>query len=236
LRPRRVRVELEDDMKRILLASAAVLAMAGSAGAADLGAPYYRGPAYAPPQIYNSWAGFYLGLNAGGAWGTSSWDSASAPTGDFDVSGGMVGATLGYNWQFQQWVLGVETDLDWTNIRGSTTRNCAFGCNTNNNWLGTLRGRVGYSWDRFLPYFTAGLAYGDIEASRPGVASASSTEADWAIGAGVEFAIAKEWTAKVEYIYADLGHFDCGSACGATPPDNVSFRANIFRGGVNFRF
>jgi outer membrane immunogenic protein len=233
-------------MKQIRLAATALLAviavisflatLTGSAAGADLGrGPYGRAPAYAPAPLYN-WSGFYLGLNAGGAWGTSSWDSAAAPTGDFDVSGGMIGATLGYNWQFGQWVVGVESDIDWTNIRGSTTVNCPLGCTTSNNWFGTIRGRVGYSWDRFLPYFTAGGAFGDIEASTPHGPGSSSTEVGWVIGAGVEFALTREWTAKIEYLYADLGSFDCGTRCGSAPPDNINFNTSILRGGVNFRF
>jgi outer membrane immunogenic protein len=229
-------------MKRIRLATAALLAViavsapTGGAAAADLTrGPYGRAPAYMPVQPYD-WRGFYLGLNAGGGWGTSDWNSTTAPTGDFDISGGMIGATLGYNWQFGPWVLGVESDIDWTNIRGSTTVRCALGCTTSNNWLATVRGRIGYSWDRFLPYFTAGGAFGDIEASTPHGPGSSSTEAGWAIGAGVEFKLSPDWSAKVEYLYADLGHFDCGTRCGSTAPDNVSLSTNILRGGVNFRF
>ena len=223
-------------MKRILFASAAVLAiLASGANAADLGRRPYGQPAvYAP--LPPPWAGFYLGLNGGGAWGTSSWDSASAPTGNFNVSGGMIGLTAGYNWQFNEWVLGLEGDIDWTNISGNTNVNCALGCETSNNWLGTVRGRVGYSWGAFLPYFTGGVAFGDIDAKTPNRAGGSSTEAGWVVGAGVEYALARNWSAKVEYLYADLGHFDCGTGCGATAPDNVKFNANILRGGVNFRF
>ncbi len=228
-------------MKRVFLASAGVLlsALVGTAGAADLprraAAPVKApAPAYVAP-IYN-WTGVYLGLNAGGAWGRSSWDNATSPTGGFNTSGALVGGTLGYNWQANQMVLGLETDLDWTNIRGTTFANCAFGCETKNTWLGTTRARLGYAAGRWMPYVTGGLAYGDIRASTPGFAGANTTKAGWTAGAGLEFALAGNWTAKAEYLYVDLGKFDCGTACGAPAPDNVKFNANIVRAGLNYRF
>lgn len=210
----------------------ALLSIAGAASAADIPrrpAPPAQAPYYAPP--YN-WTGFYLGLNGGGAWGTSRWDSA----GGFDVSGGLVGGTLGYNWQAGQIVFGLEGDLDWTNIKGNTTAGCTFGCQTENTWLATIRGRIGYAFDRFMPYVTGGVAFGDIRASTPGFAGASSDKTGWTVGAGLEFAIAGNWTAKAEYLYVDLGSFNCGLSCGAFAPDNVSFKTNIVRAGLNYRF
>ena len=89
-------------MKRFLLASAGVLAMVGLANAADLPRPMYT---KAPPMVapYYNWTGFYVGINGGGGWGNSAWDT----TGGFDTSGGLVGGTIGYNWQMGTWVLGV---------------------------------------------------------------------------------------------------------------------------------
>jgi hypothetical protein len=88
-------------------------------------------------------------------------------------------------------------------------------CQTRNNWLGTARGRVGYSFDRFLPYFTGGLAIGDVEANRTGFAGSKDTNAGWTDRRGIEGVIAGNWTAKVEYLYADLGDTTCSAvACG----------------------
>ena len=78
----------------------------------------------------------------------------------------MVGGTLGYNMQFGSAVFGVEADIDWSGVKGSTTTNCPLGCETKNTWFGTARGRIGYAFDRFLPYFTGGAAFGDIQAER----------------------------------------------------------------------
>src|SRR5215470_3767405 len=125
-------------MKQVLLACGA-LALAGATNAADLPPryPVTRAPIYAP--LYN-WSGFYLGVNGGGALGSSTWDS----TGDFDLSGGLWGLTAGYNWQAGAFVFGIEGDVDWTNIKGHTFAFCAPGCETSNSWLATVRGRVGY--------------------------------------------------------------------------------------------
>src|SRR5258708_6415178 len=150
-------------MKRMFFAGFFVLAagaLAGSAAAADMRypqQPYVKAPIHNP--VF-SWTGFYLGLNGGGGWGRSTWDRA----GDFDLSGGVIGGTAGFNWQMGQVVFGVEGDLDWSGVSGTTSTLCAAGCATRNGWLGTLRGRLGYAFDRFLPYVTGGLGARDIQA------------------------------------------------------------------------
>jgi outer membrane immunogenic protein len=224
-------------MKRVLLAFVSVAALTGAAAAADLPPPvapnYYKAPAYLPAY---SWTGFYAGINGGGGWGSSSWDLP--PTGRFDTSGGLVGGTLGYNYQFGQVVAGLEGDIDWADINGTTNTACSPGCKTNDNWLGTFRGRLGFAADRFLPFITGGLAFGDIQASAPGLAGVDNTNAGWTLGGGIEMALVGNWTAKAEYLYVDLGRTDCGTACGAAAgvTDNVSFRTNLVRAGVNYRF
>jgi outer membrane immunogenic protein len=180
-----------------------------------------------------SWTGFYIGVNGGGGFGSSNWDS----TGSRDVSGWLAGATAGYNYQFGQAVLGVEGDIDWTNINGSTTNSCSGGCETSNTWLSTVRGRLGYAADRFMPYITGGAAFGNIRAQAPGLALTSTENAGWTVGAGLETALAPHWTAKVEYLYVDLGSFNCGLNCGSTlVTENVSLHTNILRAGLNYKF
>ena len=220
--------------KFLITTSAAIVAVvAGSfaARAADLTPLPVRAPIYAPPPMYN-WTGFYADINGGGGWGSSRWDS----TAGFATSGGLIGGTVGYNWQISNWVLGVEGDIDWSNI-GGTTAGCVTGsCSSELQWFGTLRGRVGYANARVMPYLTGGLAVGDVKASAPGFSGASATQAGWTVGAGVEMALVGNWTAKVEYLYADLGNFNCGVSCGVATTDNVHFKTNIVRGGFNFRF
>jgi outer membrane immunogenic protein len=220
-------------MKRVFFALVGLAALTGTAAAADLPrpapAPYYKAPVAIP--VYN-WTGFYIGINGGGGFGRSQWDS----TGGFNTSGGLVGGTVGYNYQFGQGVVGLEGDIDWADINGTTNNLCAFGCKTSDHWLSTVRGRLGYAADRFMPFITGGAAFGDIRASTPGFAGGNQTNAGWTVGAGLEFAIAGNWTAKAEYLYVDLGKFNCGISCGALVTDNVSFTTNIVRAGVNYRF
>ncbi|MBI3434633.1 MAG: porin family protein [Proteobacteria bacterium] len=215
----------------------AIAGLAASASAADLPRMPAKAPAYAPVPAY-SWAGFYLGINAGGGWGSSRWNSPVFPTGSFDVSGAMVGGTVGYNWQVNRWVLGLEGDVDWTDISGSTTSLvCPLGCRTSNSWLATVRGRIGYSFDQFLPYITGGLAVGDVRARVPGLLSVSDTQAGWTLGGGVEVALTRNWSAKAEYLYVDLGRLNCGLGCSLLgAPGTVDFTSHVARGGVNYRF
>jgi outer membrane immunogenic protein len=221
-------------MKRVFLACVSVLALGGVAVAADLPpaagpGPYYKAPAYNP--AYN-WSGFYLGLNGGGGWGRSTWTT----TGSFDTSGGLAGGTLGYNYQINQIVLGVEGDIDWADINGSTSAAACptANCKTSDDWLSTIRGRVGFAAGRFLPYITGGGAFGNIKATSA-VGSTDTTNAGWTLGGGIEFALTGNWTAKAEYLYVNLGNVSCGAAaCGAA--ETVSWHANIGRVGVNYRF
>ena len=217
-------------MKKFLLGSVGLLALGvASAAAADLPrreAMPTKGMVYMAPP-YN-WTGFYVGINGGGGWGKSDY-SAPFSTGSFDTSGGLVGGTLGYNWQMGQTVFGIESDLDWTNFRGSSA--ClGTSCETRNNYLGTVRGRLGYAIDRFMPYVTGGAAFGNIKTSIAGVGDASDSKVGWTVGGGLEAAIAGPWTAKIEYLYVDLGNG--GSIAGS----DASFHTNIVRAGLNYRF
>jgi outer membrane immunogenic protein len=213
-------------MKRMFVVGAALLALTGAAVAADLppAQNYYKAPAFMPPPF--TWTGFYVGVNGGGGFGNSKWDT----TNGFNTSGGFVGGTIGYNYQIQHFVVGVEGDVDWDSIKGSTG-----GFSTSNTWLSTVRGRVGYAADRFMPYVTGGGAFGNINASAPGLAGGSATNAGWTVGAGLEFAFYGNWSAKAEYLYVSLNKFNCGIGCGAAT-DNVSFNANLIRAGINYRF
>ena len=218
-------------MRRILYATIGLLGLAvTNASAADLprAMPPVKAPAYVP-AVY-SWNGFYLGINGGGGFGHSDWSGI----GDTHVSGGLVGVTAGYNWQSGQWVFGLEGDIDWSNIKGSFTNvACPTGCETKNTWLGTARGRIGYAFDRVLPYITGGAAFGDIKATQAGVGSVSDTNVGWTVGAGIEAAVAANWTAKIEYLYVDLGDVSCTTCI---PTSNVDFRSHVVRAGLNFRF
>jgi outer membrane immunogenic protein len=220
-------------MKRVILAGVSALAvvmMMSGANAADLPRRHAEMPVKAPAYVaaYN-WTGLYAGINGGGGFGRTNWSALGT---DFNTSGGMVGGTLGYNWQMGQTVFGLEGDLDWSNVKGSTA--CGgFSCETRNNWLGTFRGRIGYAFNRVMPYVTGGLAVGNVKASSA-LGSSDETRAGWTLGGGIEANIVGPWSAKIEYLYADLGKTDC-AACVVGGTD-VSFHANIVRAGLNYRF
>ena len=222
-------------MKKLLAGCLAVgaLVTAQCAAAADLSlAPLYKAPPAAPPQIYD-WTGFYLGANGGGGWGNSSW---SANGTGMNLSGAQAGGTIGYNKQLGKVVFGIEGDIDWSGFDGnSTSAGCPGGCSTSDTWLSTVRGRIGYSFDRVMPYVTGGLAVGDIRAATPGFGGGDATNAGWTLGAGLEVALPGNWTAKAEYLRVDLGSFNC-TGCSALPSDNVALQENVFRAGVNYHF
>src|SRR5437870_3479438 len=188
-------------MNRVAVACVGLLALAGGSAAAAELAPYYQpGPVYNP--IY-TWTGFYVGINGGGGWGRSTWDGIDR----FNVSGGLIGLTAGYNYQYNQIVFGIEADIDWSGIKGSTATGicAATACSTRNDWLSTVRGRVGFSFDRFLPYVTAGVALGDIKATNApvGFPGGTGTNVGWTVGAGFEVALVGAVTAKAEYLFVD---------------------------------
>ena len=227
-------------------------------------------PAFAPPRVYN-WTGVYIGVNAGGGWASSHW--ASTPdgnNGNYRLSGGLFGGTFGYNLQAgnTSWVVGAEADLAWSTIKGTLPPNvvpelagfdpvtgapffvqtpiCVPNCEVSNPWLATARLRLGYSFDWILPYVPAGVAVGRLEANIAGIPAGrqSSNNLGWTAGAGVELVISGPWTAKLEYLHADLNGFNCDMACLITSPGvifnvspgvSINAAANIIRVGLNYR-
>lgn len=215
----------------------ALLSTASVAFAADVIVP--EEPAPVTPIF--TWTGFYVGVVGGYNWGKSDWTIQD--TGDyarFDANGGFVGGTVGYNYQFyNNVVLGLETDLSWSGAKGDIPcPNADFTCETKNRWIGTLRPRLGYAFDRFLPYVTAGAAYGNVRLSARDnttgdTFSDSNTRFGWAAGAGVEYAFTDQLTAKVEYLHTDLGRDDY-----SIDGDIVrgKWRADGIRVGLNYKF
>jgi len=230
------------------------LALSIGAGAAAFAADMTP-PAPVPPPIYKApsaiydWSGIYIGINAGYGTGFSNWsDGPVGTTGAFPISGFLVGATLGANYQIGNYVFGIEADGGWSNITGNSGMTCGaiaavvpppVSCQTQSDWLATLRGRVGYAFDRFLIYGTAGGAFGDLQAGlNPPATFDRAIEAGIAAGAGIEFAITPNWTAKIEYLFVDLPNGACTTAgnCGGAAGSTVNFSENVVRAGVNFKF
>lgn len=228
-------------MNKILFAVAAIGGMlaAQSTLAADLGgynaAPTYNAMTYGTSVA--DWSGFYAGANVGYGWGKA--DTNLAPPNTFNTGGFNGGVQAGYNFQAGDLVFGVEADAQLANIYYS--QNLAGGAKSKVgvDAFGTLRGRVGYSFDAFMPYATAGLAVGRGTASYTngaGVETANSqTHVGWTLGAGVEVAVTDQITAKAEYLYTNLGTqpYAAGYPTGGA---NTNLDFGTIRFGVNYKF
>ena len=269
-------------MKRMLVGIAAATSLiATGALAADLPARapvYTKAPAYVEP-VYD-WTGFYIGGNLGYSWGRSS-DTSTVTNGagtilftsatQSDLNGFVGGGQIGYNWQMQNWVFGLEADIQAAGEKGSLDFTCPQATCTPNfgviavfpgpavpvalsqkiDWFGTVRGRIGVlATPQVLLYGTGGLAYGEVGSSAVvGLAATpfgtvSNTNFGWTVGAGVEGMIGGNWTARLEYLYVDLGRVNgaftttIGALGGGSVIENFSSRVtdNILRLAINYKF
>jgi outer membrane immunogenic protein len=188
------------------------------------------------------------------------------------------GGQIGYNWQYSpNWVVGVEADIQASGEKASNTFTNAFNVSpvplttvigtavTNYEskieWFGTLRGRIGYVWDRWMLYATGGLAYGEVKiagiSTVSGTVLASTTSpfavvtgfghsqinAGWTVGGGIEGSLVNNWTWKAEYLYMDLGALNDPdlpiallNASGGRVHTHTTFTDNIVRAGLNYQF
>jgi outer membrane immunogenic protein len=248
---------------------------AASANAADL----RRRPApapYVPPAF--TWTGFYAGLNAG--YGFSN-DNNATTVGQVAINNATVadgarpalvglrpegfigGGQIGYNWQTGPYVIGWEADIQGADIHDNVNRvtiGTAFPGVRNNffdqrlEYLGTVRGRLGYAWDRTLIFGTGGFAYGGVKTSAnffgplPGnilqfTGSHDSTETGYAVGGGIEQAFWQNWTLRAEYLYYDLGDTSVNvnvipGSGGAGTGYITTFKndGHIVRAALNYKF
>ncbi len=189
-------------IKKFLLGSAAVLAMAGAAQAADaIYEPIPEAPAaVAPSSPVFSWDGAYIGLTGGYGWADGTFSNAGVATSD-DFDGGRFGGFVGYNWAVSSgFVAGLEADLnyDWNENRYGTATDVETGLN------GGLRARIGYGMDRALLYAAGGYTATNFSVEGPGV-NVDETLHGWTIGAGVDFAVTDNIFTRVEYRYNDYG-------------------------------
>jgi outer membrane immunogenic protein len=178
------------------------------------------GPAYeatAPIAGPWDWTGPYVGVTGGYGWGKMRKD---------DVTGAIGGATAGMNVQTGAVVLGAETDFSFSGMEGQRRAR-----RSEIDWVGTVRGRIGYAFDRFVAYGTGGLAYGSANISS-GRKDDWQTQVGWTVGLGLEAKITGGLSAKVEYLYVDLGREKYRLA-GPVP---VDVSANMFRVGLNYQF
>jgi outer membrane immunogenic protein len=272
--------------RRILMASVGAVALAGSAFAADLPSRAPP-PVYVPPAPIFTWTGFYIGGQVGYAWGKNNVNFGDN-FGDYaafsyNTSGVIGGAHVGYNLQLSQFVIGLEGDVDGTSQSKSISRSLPFGTSlatgafgalagpltgtgtftVNHNLEGSIRGRVGYAWDRVLLYATGGVAFGGFNSSVSGnftgftvgdgflipfgpiggSASRSATRVGWTVGGGLEYAVTNNWSIRAEYRYTDFGHatqfansFDTALLGAAGVFVNRHFTENRVQVGFSYKF
>jgi outer membrane immunogenic protein len=226
--------------------------LVGAASAADIQrpAPVYKAPIMTPARVYD-WTGFYVGGNVGYSWGRLDNSIGGTPIGTTSVDGIIGGGQIGYNWQVNQIVFGLEADFQGSGQKGDGSFTGApgvipastFTFSNKLDWFGTVRGRIGYAFDRWLPYVTGGWAYGHGNVSGTvtgGTAGTGSTSADysgWTAGAGLEYAFMNNWSAKIEYLYVDFGN---GPSVTLAPSAAVlstgHLTDNIVRVGLNYKF
>jgi outer membrane immunogenic protein len=246
-------------MRRYLLVTVSAAALSSGAMAADIPA---RMPVKAPPPVVvaPSWAGFYIGVNAGVAWNDAKFTALGQvgglqplafPNGTTywspNEAGFTGGGQLGYNLQSGNFVYGVEADLNFVSNKASVTQATniivpSITSTTKLDWMGTVRGRLGVTLSPTLVYVTGGWAFAHFEdtVTVPGVvipANVSKTRSGWTAGGGVEHMFARNWTAKIEALYADFGKWDGFiTAAGATYRTQFEHQVLTVRGGLNYKW
>ena len=198
-------------------------------------------PAAAQPAPVFNWSGFYVGAQVGYGWGdTQHFDDGNALE-KFNIDGVAAGGTVGFNWHVApNWLVGIEGDLSFARIRGADDAAFIGGlgtcnCITDVKWFGTARLRTGALVGKSFFYVTGGVAYGELfvqfDDSTPGD---TVRRAGWTAGAGWEYALAPNWSTKLEYLYVDFGTFRYLE--DPTNIDEATARFHKIRFGVNYRF
>jgi outer membrane immunogenic protein len=232
--------------KNIILGAVTALVL-GTTAAAAADLPVKAAPV--PVAIYD-WTGFYIGVSGGGAFGQSTHIDQATGLGDtigYNVKGGLIGGTVGYNWQVSRFVIGFEGDASWVGQYGSNfddglAGSPAFTSFTKETWVATARGRLGYAVDNLLFYGTGGYAGAGVEAgvkdANTGalLASASSTRSGWTAGGGLEWGFAPNWSAKFEWLYMKFDSVAFNTLAAEGPRSSVPFDDNVIRAGINYRF
>lgn len=217
-------------MKKIL-----GLALAGALSAAALPAVAADYPLKAPPPPIWTWTGFYVGVQAGGGWGSTQTLFLGIPaTGQFQGSGGVAGGTLGANWQSPgtPWVFGIEGDFSWSSIK-PTVAFLGLPASNQMDWFATVRGRLGYANGPLLFYVTGGVAFAQFNPILTAVFNLNYNDTGWAVGGGLEGALGGGWSLKAEYLYLDFG----GSPTFFFGLLNQGYYyAHIVRAGINYKF
>jgi outer membrane immunogenic protein len=255
-------------LRRTLMALCGAIAATGAASAADLPSRAPP-PVYVPPAPIFTWSGLYVGVQAGYGWGHES-STIQNPGGQqtpiplpvappaanipytLNPQGVIGGAHVGYNLQVNQWVIGVEGNVDGTSL--SQTRIVGDGSvfytgqvKTSTPLQGSIRLRLGAAWDRWLVYATGGVAFAGVtnfyDTRVPFPVGAtdqiSKTRTGWTVGGGIAYAINNNWSVGVEYRYSDFGTYADQSTTGALLPLTFirhNLTENQVQGRLTYRF
>jgi outer membrane immunogenic protein len=231
-------------MKKFLLATAAVAALGASlpAHAADLGyrSPYQKAPAYAAP-IY-CWTGFYFGAHVGGVFSSDNNFNNGLGTGSNGNGRFLGGLQAGADWQFNpNWVVGVEGQYSWLSGSVGAIFPGGYAYTNNQRGLGSITGRVGYTWGAGLFYVKGGYAFSDNNetVTLGGVPVAFAVNGNYrngyTVGAGVEYMFAPNWSAKAEYQYYNFGDANFIAPAALVPTGRFTTDDHVFKLGVNYR-
>jgi outer membrane immunogenic protein len=238
-------------LKTLVLAAGVSFVALGTGFAADLGArPVYKAPPAPAPMF--SWTGFYIGGHVGYGWGnndftdnTGYFGAGAGATYGNDTDGFLGGVQAGFDYQFApNWVLGIEGQVSWSNVDGTTSYPAVGGTFTNEmNWLSSVTGRLGFTaGSNWLIYGKGGVAWADFDhtindTTFLAASTASDTKIGWTAGAGIEYAFAPGWSAKVEYQYYDFGKDTYNfPLSGGTFPFDVDNNIHTVKAGLNWRF
>lgn len=236
-------------MTRIQLAAASlgILGLASPAFGADL--PVYgKAPAFVAPAY--DWSGFYVGVFGGGGYGNHNLNNALGPntplanyTANYSSQGGTAGGEIGYNVQSGSFVFGIEADASWFNIKGDDSFFLGSNDATNLRFAGTVRGRGGFTIDRWLMFFTGGWAYGDLRHTNTdpvfGIDQFSNHRSGFAAGGGIAYALTNNLIGKLEYRYYDFGTYSRdGSPLtpNAQLPYTVENTYSVVTVGLDYKF
>jgi outer membrane immunogenic protein len=199
-------------IRQTLFAGAALAALTLAAQAADLPSRK-EAPLYVPPPPVFTWSGVYIGGQIGYEFGR---DFAFIPGGagpgvGYSPTGVIGGAHIGYNWQMAQFVFGLEGDVNGAAYRGTGVGLAGTTLSQRIPVDGSVRGRLGYAFDRVLLYATGGAAFAAIQdtyLTAPGAfASQSRSRVGWTVGGGLEYAVTNNWSIRAEYRYTDYGRY-----------------------------
>ncbi|MCX5576703.1 outer membrane protein [Kaistia terrae] len=225
------------NIRLFALASASVLAL-GVVGAQAADLTYEAAPVAAAPAAFN-WTGFYLGVHAGAAITDFEFSSPQNLGPDFsdNNTGFLGGVQAGYNWQFDNIVVGLQTDFAYTSAKVSLGDIGAGEVEQKLEWLGSTTARIGYAFDNLLVYGKGGVAYGQSKFELPVGGGLSLQDSQWhtgwTAGVGAEYAFTQNLTGLIEYNYVDLGSQDYNFLFANA---DVDLTSNVIKAGLNYKF